>query len=125
MPEFTGDSQRLAQTCDNLISNALKFTPEGGAVLVTLRRESDTAVLGIEDTGIGIPADQIDSIFERMFRTKQAEHIPGTGLGLAITKAIVDAHDGAIEVSSEEDKGTLFNVRLPLRGPSAAAQAAA
>ena len=114
VPDCLGDTQRLAQTCDNLISNALKFTPEGGSVTVSLRREGGAAVLSVADTGIGIPADQLESVFERMFRTEKAEHIPGTGLGLSITKAIVDAHEGSIEVESEEDKGTAFRVRLPL-----------
>ena len=121
IPALTGDPVRLAQTCDNLISNAIKFTPEGGSVAVGLRLEGDTAVLSVEDSGVGIPADELERIFERMFRTKKAEHIPGTGLGLAITKAIVDAHGGEIAVESEEDEGTTFTLRVPVAPPVAAA----
>ena len=120
MPALAGDPERLAQTCDNLISNAIKFTPEGGTVAVGLRLDGDTAVLSVEDSGVGIPADELERIFERMFRTKRAEHVPGTGLGLAITKAIVDAHGGEIEVESEEDRGTTFTLRVPASPPVAA-----
>ena len=114
VPVTAGDAVRLAQVCDNLISNAIKFTPEKGRVEVGLHLEDETAVIAVEDSGIGIPADELETVFERMFRTKLAAHIPGTGLGLTITKAIVDAHEGAIEVESEEGAGTTFRVRLPL-----------
>ncbi len=115
IPCCAGDPHRLAQSCDNLISNAIKFTPEGGTVAVSLHLEGDSAVLSVEDSGVGIPADELESVFDRMFRTKKAEHIPGTGLGLAITKAIVDAHGGEIEVESEEDVGTAFRLRMPVK----------
>jgi signal transduction histidine kinase len=120
VPACPGDAQRLAQTCDNLISNAIKFTPAGGTVAVDLHLEGDTAVVTVEDSGIGIPADELEEVFKRMFRTKKAESIAGSGLGLAITKAIVDAHGGEIAVTSEEDKGSIFTMRMPM-GPSLAA----
>ena len=94
---------------------------------VSLCRKGKDAVLSVRDTGFGIRPDQLESVFERMFRTKRAQHVPGTGLGLTITKAIVDAHDGSIEVESEEGEGTVFRVRVPLvptGAPAAAAQPA-
>ena len=124
IPVTAGDSLRLGQICDNLISNAIKFTPEGGSVTVSLRRKGEAAVLAVRDTGFGIPADQLERVFERMFRTKQAEHIAGTGLGLTITKGIVDAHDGSIDVESVEGEGTTFRVCLPLVPTEEAAAAA-
>ena len=114
LPSCSGDTQRLAQTCDNLISNAIKFTPDGGTIAVSLHLEGEAAILSVEDSGIGIPADDLKDVFVRMFRTKKAEHIPGSGLGLAITKAIIDAHGGDIEVESKEDEGSVFTIRMPM-----------
>jgi len=116
LPEVEADSARLAQVLDNLVSNALKFTPEGGTVQVRTRAEGDSVVLEVEDTGIGIPAADQARLFERFFRSAVAEDqaIPGTGLGLAIVKAIVEAHSGEIAISSREGLGTTFRVALPL-----------
>jgi signal transduction histidine kinase len=106
-----GDPLRLAQLMDNLISNAIKFTPEGGRVTVRTAARADHASLEVSDSGIGIaPADR-DQIFERFFRVQAAAK--GAGLGLAITKAIVDAHGGSISVESEVGSGTSFRIRLP------------
>jgi signal transduction histidine kinase len=111
-----GDRGRLAQVLDNLVSNALKFTPEGGTVQVRTHEEDGCVVLEVEDTGIGIPAADQSRLFERFFRSAVAEDqaIPGTGLGLAIVKAIVEAHSGEISISSREGAGTTFRVELPL-----------
>ncbi|HEY7149311.1 MAG TPA: ATP-binding protein [Gaiellaceae bacterium] len=116
VPSLTGDRGRLGQVLDNLVSNALKFTPEGGTVQVRTSAEEDHVVLEVEDTGIGIPAADQSRLFERFYRTSVAEDqaIPGTGLGLAIVKAIVDAHSGRISISSREGVGTTFRVELPL-----------
>ena len=116
VPSLVGDRGRLAQVLDNLVSNALKFTPEGGTVQVRTRAEGDSVVLEVEDTGIGIPAADQARLFERFFRSAVAEDqaIPGTGLGLAIVKAIVEAHSGEIAISSREGLGTTFRVALPL-----------
>jgi PAS domain S-box-containing protein len=110
-----GDRVRLAQLLDNLVSNALKFTPPGGEVEVTLAREGTDAVLTVRDTGMGIPDAEQARLFERFFRTSQATEaaITGAGLGLTITKAIVDGHGGHIDVSSTEGVGTTFRVVLP------------
>ena len=102
---------------DNLVSNALKFTPSGGSVEVRLRAEEGLAVLELEDTGLGIPEEEQERLFERFFRSSNAMEsaIPGTGLGLTITKAIVERHGGTIEVESAANAGTTVRVRLPLK----------
>ena len=120
-----GDRARLAQVLDNLVSNGLKFTPSGGRVEVRLSSENGAAMLEVEDSGVGIPADEQEHLFERFFRSSNATEnaIPGTGLGLTITKAIVERHGGRIEVESTENAGTTVRVQLPLaaRVPSLAA----
>jgi len=116
LPSLLGDRARLAQVLDNLVSNALKFTPEGGRVSIALRVDGDRSVLEVEDNGVGIPAAEQTRLFERFFRSSRATDnaIPGTGLGLAITKAIVERHDGRISVESREGVGTSVRVELPL-----------
>jgi hypothetical protein len=111
---------------DNLVSNALKFTPDGGRVDVRLQANGETAVLEVEDTGLGIPAGEQERLFERFFRssTAAAQAIPGTGLGLTITKAIVERHGGSIEVESAENVGTVVRVQLPLARPVSVAEPA-
>jgi signal transduction histidine kinase len=117
VPALVGDRGRLAQVLDNLVSNALKFTPEGGRVEVRTSVTDDYVRLEVEDSGIGIPAEEQPRLFERFFRAASAteQAIPGTGLGLAIVKAIVEAHAGRIEVVSAPGKGTTVLVELPLR----------
>ena len=117
LPKLAGDPVRLAQVLDNLVSNALKFTPSGGSVEVRLRAEEGLAVLEVEDTGLGIPEEEQERLFERFFRSSNAMEsaIPGTGLGLTITKAIVERHEGTIEVESAANEGTTVRVRLPLK----------
>jgi signal transduction histidine kinase len=101
---------------DNLISNALKFTPAGGSVTVGLHRRNGLAVIEVADTGIGIPAAEQVRLFERFYRTSGATErsIPGIGLGLSISRAIALGHGGAITVHSEEGRGTTFTVELPI-----------
>jgi signal transduction histidine kinase len=120
-----GDPVRLGQVCDNLISNAIKFTPKGGTVTVSLSATATDAVITVRDTGMGIPESELDQLFARFFRATTATRnaVPGVGLGLTITKAIVTAHHGEMAVTSEEGVGTEFTVTLPL-APQAAAVAA-
>ena len=128
VPRLAVDPTRIAQLLGNLISNAVKFTTEGGKVAVTLVMEDGEAVLSVADTGMGIGAADRERIFERFFRTEAATRrvIPGSGLGLTISQAIVQAHRGTITVRSDEEHGSTFTVRLPLAlgelGPARQAQ---
>jgi signal transduction histidine kinase len=117
LPKLAGDPARLAQVLDNLVSNALKFTPSGGSVEVRVGAEDGQAVLEVQDTGLGVPEDEQDQLFERFFRSSSSTEaaIPGTGLGLTITKAIVERHGGTIDVESAPNEGTTVRVRLPLK----------
>ncbi len=122
--EVHGDAVRLGQAVDNLVSNALKFTPAGGSVTVSLRRDGDEAVVAVTDTGIGIPAVELSQLSQRFFRASTATRnaVPGVGLGLTITKAIVTAH-GRLDIASEEGVGTSISLRLPIETPAPVAEA--
>jgi len=123
VPALAGDAARLAQLLDNLISNAVKFTPEGGRVDVRASSSRGNAILEVRDTGMGIPAEEQEHVFERFFRTTRAteQAIQGTGLGLAICKAIVHAHGGQITLASSEGEGATFRVAIPIRAVQPAA----
>ena len=112
-----GDKGRLFQLLDNLISNAIKFTPEGGRVEVRAVPADGLAVLEVSDTGIGLGPDEAELVFDRFFRSSRvvAQQVPGTGLGLFIARAIVVAHAGTITASTREGGGTTFHVELPVR----------
>jgi len=118
---ISGDRESLEQLFTNLVSNAIKYTPPGGRVMLTAHGSEEAVSAEVRDTGIGIPAEQIPSIFEEFFRANNARHFQrdGTGLGLSIAKASVEAHRGEIAVESELGKGTTFRVVLP-RGLGAA-----
>ncbi|HEY4279577.1 MAG TPA: ATP-binding protein [Conexibacter sp.] len=111
-----GDRDRLAQVLDNLISNALKFTPADGSVEVRLLATGDVAVLEVADTGVGVPSEEQERLFDRFFRASNATKraVPGVGLGLMIVRAIVVAHGGSIGISSAVGEGTTFTVQLPI-----------
>jgi PAS domain S-box-containing protein len=111
-----GNRARLAQLTDNLVSNAIKFTREGGRVELRGRANATHAVVEVRDDGVGIREDEIPQLFTRFFRTESAmdRSIPGTGLGLAIAKSIADAHHGSIEVDSKPGLGTTMRLLLPL-----------
>jgi signal transduction histidine kinase len=115
VPLMRADRGRIFQLLDNLISNAIKFTPRGGSVRVALRSFGGDVFIEIADTGIGIPAAEVERLFERFFRASTAveRQIPGTGLGLYIARAIVEAHGGTIRVESKEGTGTMFKIDLP------------
>ena len=110
------DRGRLLQLLDNLISNAIKFTPPGGRVDVRTTNGAGSAVLEVSDTGMGIAPGESEKIFERFFRAGHAvaEQVPGTGLGLFIARAIADAHGGRISAESRGGGGTTFRIELPL-----------
>jgi signal transduction histidine kinase len=111
-----GDPGQLDRLVMNLLTNAVKFTPEGGSVGVSVECEGTMAVLRVTDTGIGIPASEQKELFNRFFRASNAVElsIPGSGLGLAIVRTIVANHHGELEVTSHESKGTTVTVRIPL-----------
>lgn len=111
-----GDGARLRQVVTNLVSNALKFTPPGGRVTVSTGTDEGMALVAVSDTGMGIPPEEQERLFERFYRTRSAtvRQIPGTGLGLAISRLIVEGHGGTIQVESAEGAGTTFRVALPL-----------
>lgn len=114
-PTVRADRARLTQVLDNLVSNAVKFTNEGGGVRVVITRLNGVVELVVADTGIGIPTDEQGQLFSRFFRASTAtqQAIPGTGLGLAISRALVEQHGGRISVASEVGVGTRVTVTLP------------
>ena len=126
IPSMVGDRSRLGQVLDNLVSNALKFTNEGGAVSIRISSHRGEAVVEVEDNGMGIAPEEQAQLFERFYRSSEATEraIPGTGLGLTIAKAIVERHEGAIEVESTPGQGTTMRVRLPVRSRATAEVAA-
>jgi signal transduction histidine kinase len=116
VPEIAGEPAKLAQLLDNLVSNAIKFTPRDGHVGVRLTADAELIRIEVSDTGIGIPGEERERLFERFFRAQSAleRQIQGTGLGLYISKAIVDAHEGRIGVDSVPGEGTTFIVEFPV-----------
>jgi PAS domain S-box-containing protein len=115
LPRVVFDSDKIIQVLTNLISNSIKFTPEGGHVSASVFRREEHLALRVSDTGFGIPKEALTKIFDRFYRVhRPGKEIKGTGLGLAIVNKIVAAHGGRIEVESELDKGTTFTVLLPL-----------
>lgn len=114
--QLLGDADRLKQLILNLVDNAVKYTPAGGEVYVSLTKNGGFAQLTVRDTGIGIPEEDIPFIFDRFYRVDKARTRAhgGSGLGLSIARWIVEVHDGDIEVTSQVGEGTTFIVRLPL-----------
>jgi heavy metal sensor kinase len=113
---IVGDKDRLRQLFLNLVDNAIKYTPEGGRVTLTARHQNGSALFQVHDTGIGIPPEEIEKIFDRFYRVDKARSREqgGTGLGLSIAKWIAELHRGTISVTSEVNKGSTFTVTLPL-----------
>jgi two-component system, OmpR family, sensor histidine kinase VicK len=110
-----GDRDKLTQLLDNIISNAVKYSPEGGTINVSLKPERERVVISVKDEGVGIPKENIPHVFDRFYRVDKARsrNLGGTGLGLAIAKEIAAAHGGNIWVSSDWGKGTTFSFSLP------------
>jgi PAS domain S-box-containing protein len=129
LPRLEGcfDVPRLRRVLDNLLSNAVKYSPGGSPIIVRVDRAEDAtgpwAILEVEDQGVGVPATEVEHIFERFHRARNvAERVRGTGIGLAGARRIVEQHGGRIELRSQEGRGSTFTVRLPL--PPAHAPAA-
>lgn len=116
LPPVRGDRERLAQMLDNLVSNAVKFTPAGGSVVLRASNGDHRVHVDVVDSGVGIPEDEIPRLFERFFRASTARdgEMPGTGLGLVISQSIAHAHDTELKVSSEVGVGTTFSFDLPV-----------
>src|SRR5262249_59127558 len=113
LPDVAVDAHRLRQVISNLVSNALKFTPEEGTIRVSAHKQDHQIVVSVADTGPGIPQEHLSKIFDRFFRapgTKQE----GSGLGLSIAKGIVEAHGGTIWAESEMGNGSSFFFTMPL-----------
>jgi PAS domain S-box-containing protein len=113
---IVGDRDRLEQVLGNLLENAVKYSPEGSDVAVTLEERGDQIVTSVSDHGIGIPSDELGQVFERFHRGRHVSstNYGGLGLGLYITKQIIERHGGAIWVESKEGSGTSFHFSLPL-----------
>ncbi len=115
LPKVTFDRDRIIQVLTNLVSNAIKFTPQAGQVRLSFQQQNDELVIRVSDMGMGIPKEELPKIFERFYRVQRpGKEIKGTGLGLAIVKKIAILHGGRIEVESELDRGSTFSVFLPL-----------
>lgn len=116
IPPFFGDRDRLEQVITNIVSNAIKYTPDGGSVTVDCNYRYTNVIITVTDTGIGIPPSDISRIFERFYRVDKARSrkYGGTGLGLAIAKEIVEAHGGKIEIKSALRKGTTVTITMPV-----------
>lgn len=109
------DERLLRRALANLVSNAVKYSPDGGAIEVVLTREKEYARISVSDEGIGIPPEDIDRLFSAFCRASNVRDFPGTGLGLAVAKQALDLHGGRIGVASDAGVGATFEIVLPLR----------
>lgn len=121
------DPDRLGQAVDNLVSNAIKYTPRGGTVTVKVGASSNELLCKVTDTGVGMNEEELDQAFTRFFRAANAHSstIPGAGLGLAITRSIMENHRGHIRLSSVQGQGTTASLALPAADADAASMVSA
>jgi signal transduction histidine kinase len=115
LPSVLGNPLRLGQAVSNLITNAIKYTPQGGQISISVTNEDGQVVVMVKDDGIGIPSADLPYIFDKFYRVqnKETEDIAGSGLGLSIVKSIVEKHQGRIWVRSQEGMGSTFAFLLP------------
>jgi signal transduction histidine kinase len=106
------DANRMRQVFGNLIDNAIKYTPEGGSVCITARKDQHLAIVDFTDTGMGIPPEEQPRIWERLYRGDKSRSQRGLGLGLSVVKAVVQAHHGDIQVKSSPGEGSTFTLTL-------------
>lgn len=120
LPDIVGDRSHLEQVLINMVANAVKYTPDGGKIELIASSDGKTVSTSVCDNGIGIPAEDVDKVFERFYRVDKARsrESGGTGLGLSIAKEIVTRHDGTLTLKSEKGKGTVITVTLPVEGPA-------
>lgn len=121
LPKFSFDRIRIAQVLNNLLSNSLKFTPEGGKIKVSAKLNPNQIEISVSDTGIGIPKDQQENLFSKFTQADSSSHLAstqqGTGLGLYVVKGIVEAHGGSVSIESEENQGTTIFFSIPIDSP--------
>lgn len=119
IPCIVGDRARIEQVMINMVSNAIKYTRDGGRIEITAGQKEDMVWVSVRDNGIGIPQNDVDKVFDRFYRVDKARsrESGGTGLGLSIAKEIVSRHNGRIELTSKPGKGTIITMSLPLEGP--------
>ncbi len=116
LPPVQMDQARMLQVMDNLLSNALRYTPHGGRITISARMEDGNAVIMVEDTGTGIPASDLPHVFERFHRADPSRHSETgeSGLGLAIVRAIIEAHHGRVSAEPASEQGTIIKIVIPL-----------
>lgn len=116
LPGVTADEEKITWVLQQLLDNAIKFTPEGGKVTLSLQNTYPTVTFCVRDTGIGIPADKVNDIFDPFFQLdgSSTRKFGGTGLGLALVKAILDAHNVTLQVESSPNQGSCFTFKLPV-----------
>lgn len=115
LPTIAVDRASMSEVFGNLIDNAIKYSNEGGAVNVTAKANGDSIDISVQDSGIGMPESVVSNLFQKFYRSHRSrETVPGTGIGLYISKAIVESHSGTISVRSEDGKGSIFTVSLPI-----------
>ena len=107
------DRNRIRQVFANLLDNAIKYAPEGASVTIAVREEPERVVASFRDTGVGIPPDEQEKIWARLYRGDKSRSQRGLGLGLSLVKAVVEAHQGRVAVSSKVGEGSEFKVELP------------
>ena len=120
IPEMMGDRDRVLQVMMNVVSNAIKYTPDGGQIAISAGRNPLRVWMEVSDNGIGIPEPDRPRIFERFYRVDKARsrESGGTGLGLSIAKEIVDRHEGIIALVDRPGPGTTIRIELPIEGPA-------
>ena len=120
LPDIVGDRSRIEQVLINMVTNAVKYTPDGGRIVLAAGSDGKNVWASVRDNGIGIPAEDVDKVFDRFYRVDKARsrESGGTGLGLSIAKEIVMRHNGALTLESEKGEGTVITMVLPVEGPA-------
>jgi signal transduction histidine kinase len=113
IPQVAVDAHRIGQVISNLVGNAIKFTPEGGTISVSARKEGDEVIVRVADTGPGISQEQLVRVFDWFWQAQRSKQL-GSGLGLSIAKGVVEAHGGRIWAQSQLGRGSSFSFSLPL-----------
>ncbi|HYW08161.1 MAG TPA: ATP-binding protein, partial [Longimicrobium sp.] len=113
LPPVLADRDRVVQVLDNLLANALKFTPAGGSVTVSAAPRGGEVLVSVEDSGPGLPEQDLERVFDRFWQAERSDH-RGLGLGLAIVRGLVEAHDGRVWVENRPEGGASFRFTIPV-----------